>query len=170
MRSPRSKTHRRSSCDDSLSNQRRSFCPDTRASHQQLRIEIYDGLPAHAVFHLQGRTPTGRSGAGQRWPLRWWELSTVRHPEAPPFVESAAWLAPASRFASSCMKLFDDQLRVAGHIVQIGAENAELVEYGRVIRYRDLTRNALCRRLEGQKQSDRYAVTWTFDQTKKWGG
>ena len=56
-------------------------------------------------------------------------------PEAPPFVEVGSVVSPGQPLCLiEVMKLFTTiNSEVAGRIVQIGAENAELVEYGRTL-------------------------------------
>jgi acetyl-CoA carboxylase biotin carboxyl carrier protein len=56
-------------------------------------------------------------------------------PEAPPFVEVGSVVGPGQPLCLiEVMKLFTTiNSEVAGRIVQIGAENTELVEYGRTL-------------------------------------
>jgi acetyl-CoA carboxylase biotin carboxyl carrier protein len=57
------------------------------------------------------------------------------NPEAPPFVEVGSVVSPGQPLCLiEVMKLFTTiNSEVSGRIVQIGAENAELVEYGRTL-------------------------------------
>ena len=94
-------------------------------------------------------------------------------PEAPPFVEVGGVVSAGQPLCLiEVMKLFTTiNSEVAGRIVQIGAENGELVEYGRTLFVIEQAgRGMRCRQLEGQKkQSDPIRSYSTFDQIKKVG-
>ena len=74
--------------------------------------------------------------AKSRFPRRWTARSIARRrPKAPPFVEIGIAVRKGQPLCLiEVMKLFTTiNSEVDGRVVQIGAENAELVQYGRTL-------------------------------------